>query len=103
MDHWMWRNASGGNLGTLLDAEAPPFSDDDNLWNRFDITVGLDDSFDQPADNDVLERLENRYNRLGERRRVYSSRNIPRRDALMEELYILGVKFNQAHEIYYQG
>ncbi len=25
---------------------------------------------------------------------------ISRRDALMEELYILGVKFNQVHEIY---
>ncbi len=100
MDHWMLKSTSGGNLGTLLDAEAPPFSDDDNLWNRFDTTVGLDDSFDQPADNDVLEHLENRYHRLGERRRVYSSRNIPRRDALMEELYILGVRFNRVHEIY---
>jgi hypothetical protein len=68
---------SGGNLGTLLDAEAPPFSDDDNLWNTFDITVGLDDSFNQPADHDVFQHLENRFNRLGERQRVCSSRNIP--------------------------
>ena len=34
-----------------MDAEAPPFNDGDNLWNTFDITIGLDDSFDQPMDN----------------------------------------------------
>jgi hypothetical protein len=73
----MLKNQSGGNLGTLLDAEAPPFSNDDNLWNTFDITVGLDDSFDQPVDNEVLQHLENWFHRLGERRKVYSSRNIP--------------------------
>jgi hypothetical protein len=39
----------------------PPFSDDKNLWNTFDITVGLDDRFDQPTDYDVLEHLENRF------------------------------------------
>ena len=51
MDSWLWKNP----WGALLDAEVPPFSDDKNLWNTFDITVGLDDRFDQPTDYDVLE------------------------------------------------
>jgi len=38
-----------------VDAEAQPFSDDDNLWNTLYITVCLDDSFDQPIDNDILQ------------------------------------------------
>jgi hypothetical protein len=46
--------------------EAPLFSDNDSLWNTFDITIGLNDSFDQPMDNDVLQHLENRFIRLGE-------------------------------------
>jgi hypothetical protein len=49
MDQMMMKNPSGGHLRTILDTEAPPFSDDDNLWNTFDITVGLDESFVQPA------------------------------------------------------
>jgi len=51
MDSWFWRNPSA----TLVDAEAQPFSDDDNLWNTLYITVCLDDSFDQPIDNDILQ------------------------------------------------
>ncbi len=42
MDSWLQRIQNA----ILVDAEAPPFSDDDNLWDTFDITVGLDDSFD---------------------------------------------------------
>jgi len=96
MDSWLRKNPRG----ILLDAEAPPFGDDENLWNTFDITVGLDDSYDQPTDDDIQERLENNFNNLSDRRRVYAARNIPRRDALMEELYVLGVRFNHLNEIY---
>jgi hypothetical protein len=63
IDSWLQKNPNGA----LVNAEAPPFSDDDNLWNTFDITIGLDDSFDQPMDNDVLQHLENLFIRLGER------------------------------------
>jgi hypothetical protein len=96
MDSWLQKNPRG----VLLDADAPPFGDDENLWNTFDITIGLDDSYDQPTDDDIQERPENRFNHLREWRRVCSARNIPRRDALMEELYVLGVHFNQVNEIY---
>jgi hypothetical protein len=38
--------------------EVPPFSDDGNLWESFDITVGLDDAGDQLSDEVVLRRLK---------------------------------------------
>ncbi len=80
--------------------QKPIYSDDDNLRNTFDITIGLDESFDQPMDNDVLQHLENFFIWLGERWQLYSLRNILWWDVLMEELYILGVWFNQVNEIY---
>jgi hypothetical protein len=40
------------------------------------------------------------YDRLASQHRHYSSRNIPRRDQVMEELYALGFKFNPEHELY---
>jgi hypothetical protein len=30
----------------------------------------------------------------------YTSRNSPKREALMEEMYTLGVHFNREHEMY---
>jgi hypothetical protein len=60
----------------------------------------LDDSYDQPTDDDIQEWLENRFNNLSDRHRVYATRNIPRQDALMVDLYVLGVCFNQLNEIY---
>jgi hypothetical protein len=71
MDSWLRKNPHG----VLLDVEAPLFGDDENLWNTFDITVGLDDSYDQPTDDDIQQQ-ENHFNHLRERRRVYSARNI---------------------------
>ena len=77
-----------------------PFSGDTNLWESFDISVGLDDVFEQPTDDIIIERLENRYEWLGDRRRVYAARNIPLRDSLTEELYALGIRFNRDCELY---
>jgi hypothetical protein len=74
MNSWLQKTPRG----VLLDAEAPPFGDDENLWNTFDITIGLDDSYDQPTDDDIQEHVENRFNNLCERHRVYSARDIPR-------------------------
>jgi hypothetical protein len=74
-----------------------PFSGDTNLWESFDITVGLDDVFEHDI---IIERLENRYEWLGDRRRVYAARNIPLRDSLTEELYALGIRFNRDCELY---
>jgi hypothetical protein len=75
---------SAARLGNYPGATA--FSSDSNLWNTFDISVGLDDVFEQPSDEVIMERLQNRYERLGDRRWVYSARNIPLRDALTDEL-----------------
>jgi len=102
MYSWLRKNPSG----VLLDAEAPPFGDDENLWNTFDITICLDDSYDQPTDNDIQERQENRFNHLREQRRVYSARNIPRQDALMEEFFVLVcvlIKLTKFIKIPYRG
>ena len=41
------------------------FSSDENLWESFDISVGLDDVFEQPKDDIIIKRLENRYEDLG--------------------------------------
>jgi hypothetical protein len=73
---------------------------DSHLFDTFDITVGLDDVFEQPSDEDVMERLQNRYVKLAERRRVYAARNIPLRDSLAKELFYLGIRFNKELEIY---
>jgi hypothetical protein len=70
------------------------------MMNNPDITVGLDDVFEQPSDEDVMERLQNRYVKLADRRRVYAARNIPLRDSLAKELYSLGIRFNKELEIY---
>jgi hypothetical protein len=47
-----------------------------------------------------MERLQNRYVKLADRRRVYAARNIPLRDSLAKELYSLGIRFNKELEIY---
>jgi hypothetical protein len=47
-----------------------------------------------------MERLQNRYERLGDRRRFYSARNIPLQDALTDELHSLSVRFNKDLELY---
>ena len=54
----------------------------------------------QPTDDAVMQRLQNRFVKLGDRRRVYATRNIPLRDALAEELYSLGIRFNKELELY---
>jgi hypothetical protein len=77
-----------------------PFSDDSNLWDSFDISVGLDDVYEQPSDEEIIERLQNRYTMLGERRRAYAAHNIPLRDSLAEDLYRLGIRFNKELELH---
>ncbi len=47
----------------------------------------------------MVERLENRYDMLASRHRHYSSRNIPCGNQLMEEMYLLRVRFNPEHEL----
>jgi len=98
MDRWMMNNPTSAQLGNYPGSS--PFSGDTNLWESFDISVGLDDVFEQPTDDIIIERLENRNERLGDRRRVYAARNIPLRDSLTEELYALGIRFNRDHELY---
>jgi hypothetical protein len=98
MDCWMMNNPTSAQLGNYPGSS--PFSGDTNLWESFDISVGLDDVFEQPTDDIIIERLENRYERLDDRRRVYAARNIPLRDSLTEELYALGIRFNRDHELY---
>jgi hypothetical protein len=98
MDCWMMNNPTSALLGNYPGSSS--FSGDTNLWESFDISVGLDDVFEQPTDDIIIERLENRYERLGDRRRVYAARNILLRDSLTEELYALGIRFNRDHELY---
>jgi len=98
MDHWMLNNPARACLGNF--PGTLPFSYDLNLWDTFDIQVGLDDVFEQPTDEAVIQRLQNRYGRLGDQRRVYAVRNIPLRKSLTEELYCLGVRFNKDQELY---
>ena len=71
MDRWMINNPATAQLGKY--PGSTPFSDDLNLWESFDITVGLDDVFEQPLDEEIIDRLQNRYARLGERRWVYAA------------------------------
>lgn len=47
----------------------------------------------------VVEFWTNWYGRLASLHRYYSSRNIPWRYQLMEELFSLGVRFNPEHEL----
>jgi hypothetical protein len=102
MDRFMLNHPTIAKLGRGTEAasmEAPPFSGDVDVMSHLDIRFGLDDVGNQPLDEEVIERLENRYRDLaGKRRRQYSSRLQPRRDALMEELYQSGVRFDSARE-----
>jgi hypothetical protein len=98
IDCWMLNNPAAARLGNY--PGDMPFSNDNNLWETFDITTGLDDVFEQPSDEEIIERLQNHYARLGERRRMYAARNIPLRDSLTEELHRLGVRFNKDLELY---
>jgi hypothetical protein len=103
MDRWTMNHNTSASLGRFSDfsdVEAPPFSDDGYLWESFDITVGLDDAGDQPTDEVVLGRLTNQYNRLNDQRRYYAARNGTRRNAIMEELWTSGIRFNVVDEIY---
>jgi len=100
MDRWMMNNPAGARLGKFASVDSMQFSDDSHLFDTFAITVGLDDVFEQPSDEDVMERLQNRYVKLADRRRVYAARNIPLRDSLAKELYSLGIRFNKELEIY---
>jgi len=76
-----------------VDAEAPPFGDDENLWNTFDITVGLDDSYDQPTDDDIQEQLENHFN-AGHRHSYTAKRtqNAQACDLRATECWVLGLR-----------
>ena len=101
MDQWLMNNPVDAWVGRFTKANALPNSADDNFWSTFDISVGLNDGFEVPSYEAVVERLENQYDRRASWHRHYSSRNIPRRDQLMEELYSLGVRFNPEHELHY--
>jgi hypothetical protein len=70
-------SASLGRFSDFSDVEAPPFSDDGYLWERFDITVGL-------------------------QRCYYAARNGTRQNAIMEDLWTTGIRFNSVDEIYYK-
>jgi hypothetical protein len=100
MDCWLLSNPTDARLHRLSSAEAIPFSNDDYLWSTFDVSVGLGDSFGLPSDDEIIGHLENRYQKLNDRRSYYTSRNISKREALMEEMYTLGVRFNREHEMY---
>jgi len=93
MDHWMMNNPTSTRLGNYPGSS--PFSGDTNLWESFDISVGLDDVFEQPTDDILIE-----YERLGDRHCVYAARKIPLRDSLTEELYALGIRFNRNRELH---
>jgi hypothetical protein len=60
----MLNNPAAARLGNY--PGDTPFSNDSNLWETFDITTGLDDVFEQPSDEEIIERLQNRYARLGD-------------------------------------
>jgi hypothetical protein len=47
MDCWLLNNPTDAWLCRFSSAEAVAFSNDDFSWSTFDISVGLDDSFDQ--------------------------------------------------------
>mmetsp|Transcript_3838 Transcript_3838/g.5704 ORF Transcript_3838/g.5704 Transcript_3838/m.5704 type:complete len:107 (+) Transcript_3838:824-1144(+) len=49
MDRWMINNPGGARLGILTSNDCMQFSDDSYLWETFDISVGLDDVFEQPT------------------------------------------------------
>ncbi len=89
----MMNNPTSTRLGKYPGSS--PFSGDTNLWESFDISVGLDDVFEQPTDDILIE-----YERLGDRHLVYAARNIPLRDSLTEELYALGIRFNRDRELH---
>jgi hypothetical protein len=99
MDCWLLINPTDARLHRFSSAKAVPFSNDNYLWRMFDISVGLYDSFDLPLD-EIIGHLENRFRKLNDRCSYYTSRNIPKREALMEEMYTLGVHFNREHEMY---
>lgn len=68
------------------------------MLSTFDITTGLDDVAEQPTNMEFMEWLQNRHRELG-RRQPQSFFN-PMRDALTEELYCGGIRFNAHLEIY---
>jgi hypothetical protein len=100
MDRFMRNNPTAARLGRALDSrgnEAPSFAGD--VLENYDITKGLDDVGCQPSDEEVMDRLENRYSELASKRRgQYARRRQPKRDALVEELYQSGVRFDEARE-----
>jgi hypothetical protein len=103
MDWWIMKHPTAPHLGRFSDfsdVEAPPFSDDGYLWESFDITVGLDDVGDQPTDELVTDWLMNQYDRLNEQRCNYAARNGTKRNAIMEESWKSGIRFNSEDEIY---
>ena len=60
MDHWMINNSELACLGNFHSVDSMEFSNDSNLRSSFDVTVGLDDVFEQPTDEAVMQRLQNR-------------------------------------------
>ena len=92
MDRWLVNNPTAACLGKFDSIGNMQFSNELHLWKIFDISVGLDDVFIQPTDDAVIQHLQNRFVKLGDRRCVYATRIIPLRDALTEELYSLGIE-----------
>jgi hypothetical protein len=57
MDCWMIMNPEGARLGKFTSTDRMEFSNNAHLWKIFDITVGIDDMFEQPTDEAVMQRL----------------------------------------------
>ena len=100
MDRWMIYNPTAAHLSNFTADDGIPFCADCHLWDTLDICVGLDDVFEQPTYEAVIQRLQDRYHKLGDRCRMYAVQNIPLSDMLTEELYALGIWFNKQLGIY---
>ncbi len=69
---------------------------DDNNYSNFSLSWWKK----KESKYDVIARLENRFCKLSDRCSFYTSKNIPRREALTDEMYALGVHFNREQEMF---
>ena len=57
MDRWMKNIPTAAHLSNFAADDGVPFGADCHLWDTFNIHVVLDDVFEQPTDEAVLQRL----------------------------------------------